>query len=167
MTLGGGNKLPPGWEQGTANGQTYYVNHVTKQTQWEVSGARRCAGVERYQAKERELAECSRLSLGHDSERGLVLDIFSGSFLCVPTTGRIFPARPTTLVVCILYGMKTAVVVGYNNQAHIFVLALRATLTVFRLTVSGPRPSLLRTRFINSFRRMFSDRCQMFALPRL
>lgn len=37
MALGGGNQLPPG-------GRTYYVNHVTKQTQWEVSGVTRYLG---------------------------------------------------------------------------------------------------------------------------
>lgn len=39
MALGSGKSLPPGWEQGHANGKTYYVNHVTKETTWEVSGA--------------------------------------------------------------------------------------------------------------------------------
>lgn len=62
---------------------------------------------------------------------GVWFSVFSVDLSFVwPTTGRIFPSRPTTLVVCILYGIKTAVVVGYNNQAHIFLLALRATLTV-------------------------------------
>lgn len=28
------NDLPPGWEERTSNGRSYYVNHITKSTQW-------------------------------------------------------------------------------------------------------------------------------------
>lgn len=39
MAIGGSNGLLPGWEQGELDGKTYYVNHLTKATQWEVGGA--------------------------------------------------------------------------------------------------------------------------------